>query len=420
MDFELNPTLPQDDLVFSEAQFPAFVGGYGSGKTEALLGRALVKVVSHPENSFGHYLPTYDLVRQVAFERWEEMLTRLHVPYKLVKSPSNEIRIEGHGRIIFRSMDMPSRIVGYEVADSFVDELDILDANKAEDVWGKIVARNRQKKTDASLNSVAVATTPEGFRFVYKKWVVERAAKLKGYEQYQLITAPTYSNPYLAEGYVDSLRGNHPEHLLNAYIEGEFVNMTTGSIYIAFDRETHHTDTTIEGNEPLYIGMDFNVGQMSAVTHVKRDKKPKAVDEIVGVLDTPNMISVIRNRYGYDRSILIYPDASGQSRDTTNASTSDIALLKAAGFRVLAKKKNPFVRDRINSMNAAFEKGGYEINTMKCPIYTSCIEQQSYDKTGSPDKKQGLDHLPDAGGYFIIYEYPLIKPIFSTNIGMAI
>ena len=34
-------------------------------------------------------------------------------------------------------------------------------------------------------------------------------------------------------------------------------------------------------------------------------------------------------------------------------------------------------------------------------------ENMPYDKNGVPDKSSGFDHITDAGGYFIYYEYPL-------------
>ena len=61
--------------------------------------------------------------------------------------------------------------------------------------------------------------------------------------------------------------------------------------------------------------------------------------------DTPSMILEIQKRYD-GRLIIVYPDASGNSRKTVDASKSDIGLLKDAGFRVSAPTKNPPVRDR--------------------------------------------------------------------------
>jgi hypothetical protein len=52
------------------------------------------------------------------------------------------------------------------------------------------------------------------------------------------------------------------------------------------------------------------------------------------------------------------------------------------------------------------------VNTHKCPEYTEALEKMAYDKNGVPDKSSGFDHITDAGGYFVYYEYPL-----NTNSG---
>lgn len=409
---ELNPTIPQDDFIFSEAKWPAFVAGFGAGKTEALIARCLVLKIRYPQNDLAFYEPTYDLIRMIAWPRFEGMLSQLGIPFTLTRHPTNVLEVHGAGKIYFRSMDTPNRIIGYEVADSLVDELDTLKKDDAAHCWRQILARNRQKKPDGSINTIAVATTPEGFRFVYDQWENKRV------EGCEIIRAPTYSNPHLPVDYVDNLRAMYPTNLLDAYIEGRFVNLTSGQVYTAFDRQRCHTNLTIQPHDHLHIGMDFNVGNMSAVFHVKRDGKPKAVAEITKALDTPHMIRLIKERYP-DHPISVYPDSSGGSRKSNNAGETDLKLLRDAGFSVYAPKANPPVRDRINSMNAAFSKGGYEVNTDLAPEYTKCLEQQAYDKFGDPDKTQGLDHLPDGAGYYIHYEHPLIKPAMTISMKSA-
>ena len=156
--------------------------------------------------------------------------------------------------------------------------------------------------------------------------------------------------------------------------------------------------------------MDFNVGNMSAVVHVIRDGMPVAVGEIGQAYDTPEMCQIIKSAYkDKGHTVYIYPDSSGSSRKTVDASKTDLSIIKSFGFAVRAKSKNPPVKDRINSMNAAF-KNGYRVNVNNCPEYARCLEQQVYSKSGEPDKTQGLDHFNDAGGYFINHDYPINKP----------
>lgn len=395
---KIEPSCPQYDYMMCDEPFPAMVAGFGAGKTEAAVLRSIIGKLRYPGLNRGFYEPTYDLVRMIAFPRFEEVLSRLGIPYKLYKSPLNYIDIEGYGKIFFRSMDAPQRIIGYEHADADVDELDTLKAADAEEVWRRILSRNRQKKPDGQPNTIGVTTTPEGFRFVYKTW--QRDPK----PGYRIIQAPTASNPHLPAGYIDSLKAQYPIALLQAYLEGLFVNLTSGTIYHTFDRTMNDSDAIEADGEALHIGMDFNVQAMSAVVHVIRDGNPIAVNEFAGVFDTPAMIELIKDRYP-GRNITVYPDASGGGRRSVDASTSDLRLLRAAQFRVQNDARNPAVRDRILAVNGALCNGNrerrYRINTRRCPEYTACLEQQAYDKHGMPDKTQGLDHLPDAAGYFI-------------------
>ena len=167
--------------------------------------------------------------------------------------------------------------------------------------------------------------------------------------------------------------------------------------------------------------MDFNVGKMAAITHVKRNGNPIAVDEIINAYDTPDIINIIKARYP-NVTIRIYPDASGGSRKSVNASITDLNMLQSAGFKVITAKRNPFVKDRVNAMNNMFKSAQgdvrYLVNVDKCPTYADCLEQQVW-KNGEPDKTSDTDHPNDAGGYFIAYDYPIIKPVAKYSVSFA-
>ncbi len=328
---------------------------------------------------------------------------------------------------ICRSMEKPQTIVGFKIGHALVDELDVLPAPKAQHAWRKIIARMRYN-VDGLKNGVDVTTTPEGFKFVYQQFVKQLREKPALNGMYGLVQASTFDNELnLPPDYIPSLMDSYPEQLIMAYLNGQFVNLTSGTIYTAYDRKLNGSQETIQPAEPLFIGMDFNVGKMSAIVHVKRLGLPHAVDEIINGYDTPDMIRQLKERYWLyadgqykkGREIRIYPDASGDGRRSVNASTTDLALLKQAGFIVVAPAANPPVKDRINAMNAMFcnaeQARRYRVNADRCPTYADCLEQQIWAPNGEPDKTQGNDHAPDAGGYFIHREYPIIRNTGGTR-----
>ncbi len=189
-------------------------------------------------------------------------------------------------------------------------------------------------------------------------------------------------------------------------------------VYHRFDRILNACTDIVKLDDRLHIGMDFNVTNMSAVVHVIRNGFPRAVGEIAGVEDTPAMVAAIKSRYpNHSGLISVYPDASGQSRKSTNASTSDVAMLRQAGFLVVVDGANPSVKDRINAMNTAFcnpiGDRLYLVNDKECKAYVESLEKQAW-KNGEPDKSKGFDHLPDGSGYFICKFMPIAAPSEST------
>lgn len=424
---KIRPTQPQADFHALQCKHPAFVGGFGTGKSETMANQAFMDASHSADALIGLYEPTYDLVRLIMAPRMEEKLQQYGVRYKYNKSENIIYTSNGQlGDFILRTLDNPSRIIGYETYRAHVDELDTLKEDKALEAWIKIIARNRQSPAgiSAPFNRVGVYTTPEGFKFVYKYW------KKSPREGYEMIQASTLSNPFLPPDYVDTLKNTYPSNLIEAYINGEFTNLTSGIVYHQFDRKLNNSTETIETSDVLHIGMDFNVGKMSAVTHVQRGDFAHAVDETMGAFDTPEMIRLIQDKYWeYDvrsgkyiqkHKIYIYPDSSGNNRKSVNASETDLTLLRNAGFTVIVDGANPRVRDRINAVNAMFcnanNERRYFINGEKCPLTVEAFEQQAYNKNGEPDKANDTDHPIDAAGYFIAKKYTLHKPFTPPTI----
>ena len=219
---------------------------------------------------------------------------------------------------------------------------------------------------------------------------------------------------------MQSLRDSYPKALIDAYIEGRFVNLLSGAVYPDFDRKLNHCFDSIEENEPLMIGMDFNRLHMAAVVYVLRNGWPVAVDEITDGRDTPYMAQLFKERYkAKGHAVTVFPDASGQNSSSKNASESDLSILRDHGLTVQVNSVNPAVADRINAVNALILNGDgarrLKVNTLRCPKLTEALEQQAYDKNGVPDKSSGVDHVIDAAGYPIAHMWPIVKKVASVQ-----
>lgn len=411
---------PQGQFLQMKHKFRGFVGGYGSGKTYTGCIAGCQHYYEHPGINQGYFAPTYPHIRDIFFPTIEEVAFKMGLDVE-IKEGNKEVHFYSgkkyRGTTICRSMEKAHTIVGFKIGHALIDEFDVLPFEKAETAWRKIIARMRYNVTGLK-NGIDVTTTPEGFKYTHKLFVELPQEKPELKDNYGLVQASTYDNEAnLPDDYINSLYESYPDELRAAYLNGQFVNLTSGSVYRNYDRVRNNSNETIKENEPLYIGMDFNVANMSAVISVLREGNIHAVDELTGVYDTPDMIRIIKERWqDKGHKIFVYPDASGGSRKTVDASISDIALLEKSRFFVRTKPSNPAVKDRIISMNSAFDKGRAFVNPRKCKTLSSCLEKLAYDNNGEPDKKSGFDHMPDAFTYHVYYEMPIYKPVINAPI----
>ncbi len=404
-------TQKQADFLALDCMFPAFIGGVGAGKSHCMSISGFIDA-SHSSNALVvFYEPTHDHIRHIILPKIEELLINNGIVYNYNKQEHVIYTSSSQfGDFIFRSLDNPTLIVGYEAYRSHIDELDVLPEEKAREAWVKIIARNRQRPKDLEhvKNRVSAYSTPEGFKFMYKTWEVNE------HPEYKMVKAATRENPYLDEAYIQSLVDSYPTALVDAYLEGEFVNLNSTTVYNCYDRTLNNSSEEIRNGEPLFIGCDFNVGETAATVYVKRGKEWHAVAELSKKLDVTTLAEAIKDRWP-NHPITMYPDSSGTQRSNVNSSISAIATLEQAGFGIRAKRKNPDIRDRVLAMNKALQTNKVFINYNNCPVTARCLEQQSYDKKGDPDKRSGHDHQNDATTYPIAYEFAVRKQLFTLD-----
>lgn len=207
------------------------------------------------------------------------------------------------------------------------------------------------------------------------------------------------TNRYLA----DTIKEEAERHKLsnpdtyNHVWLGEYKTSDAGSVYKIKDENL--TQRTLGDREDIIIGQDFNIGGCCSVVYVRSGDTMYAVDEFSSH-DTFTIRDTLLKRYS-NHSIEIIPDASGKA-GKTNATKSDIAILRGAGFKVNAPKKNPRIEDRINATNNLYREGRLFINKHKCPNFYKAQVKQQYDDNGNPEKFSGagtIDDWNDAGTY---------------------
>lgn len=381
------------------------VSGFGAGKTFAVARKAVKLALSNPGCDGIITEPNFPLLTQILIPELKTALEYFDIPYEFKAGESIfYCRINGlETRIIAKSMEGYERLIGINAAWVVMDEFDTAKPELAYNAYIKLLGRMRVGK----VRQMVIVSTPEGYRAMYRIFVEEGDKGDK-----RLIKARTTDNYHLPQDYVDRMRSQYPAELIDAYLNGEFTNLTSGTVYTQYDRTLNDTSREDDGVSDIHIGIDFNVGAMSAVACLVKDNCVYAVDEFTDLFDTPELVDTLERAY-QGRRVYVYPDAAGNARKSVQANTSDIKLLTQARFQVMVNNKNPSIMDRVNALNTLYcNADGVRrcfINTVKCPKLVKATEQQAYDdNTRLPDKKNGHDNKGiDALGYLVSRLFPV-------------
>ena len=204
--------------------------------------------------------------------------------------------------------------------------------------------------------------------------------------------------------------------------EASFEN-AEGLAYYAFNQK-NIKDCKYNPKINLDIGMDFNVNPMCAVEgHIKDGAFYQHDESVLINSNTYEMAEHIIRKYNLKKDfdgkypVTVYPDATGKARES-NATHTDLEILRKAGFKVLARKSNPLQKDRLNSMNSAMNPMDgdpkYYVDK-RCKNTLDDYPKVQRMADGRLDKDQEESgkarvHITDACGYLINYCFPIRIP----------
>ena len=228
-----------------------------------------------------------------------------------------------------------------------------------------------------------------------------------------IVTMSTTENKALDPEFVHRMVRGYDPKAVQAYVHGLFVNMSSGMVYYAFDRQEHVIDIERPENSELGVGMDFNVNPMCATVFWHTGGTNPHIhyfDEIeLPNSDTVEMCHLLTEKYWNQGLRNIYPDSNAGRATNQPGGKTDYDFIEQAGFTVNRLRGNPPRRDRFNCINGLMSpnNGSYNMtyspNCKKLIKYTSLYNhEQMHTKN-----QQKFSHLLDARDYPAWYLFPL-------------
>ena len=384
----INVSRPQMDFLEAKEKYVLFCGGIRGGKTWAGAFWAYLMVAQFSKCNGLITAGSYGQLQKATLPKFFEMLDMFNVPYEYLKQ-SHEVIVNKTTRIFVASMEKYDNIRGIEVGWIWADEC----AFYRPEAFDVMIGRLSDKRGPCVWRGT---TTPNGFNWLYDRFMGQNS------DNRRVIFSSTKENlANLPDTFIEDIRGQYDSKLAKQELEGKFVNIQSGLIYYAFDRDIHTFDYEVDG-EPITLGLDFNVDPMCGVYCVKKEGIIYAIDELYQRdSNTFQASKEILDRYPWWK-VQVAADATGNRRKTSSSMT-DHEILRRAQLDVLSFN-NPKIKDRYNNINRLFYNNKLMISR-KCTKLIEDLEQFIYDNDNDM-----LGHASDALGYASWHLDPLRKP----------
>lgn len=322
-----HPLPAQKEFHDCEKRFKGFSGPIGSGKSQALCQEAIRLCYQNPGRMGLLGAPTYPMLRDATQATLFDILNSNRIPYDHSKADNTLTLNDTRSRIIFRPVDEFERLRGTNLAWFGLDELTYTQ----EEAWLRLEGRLRDPKAQRLCGFAA--WTPKGFDWVHRKFIKDTTGN------YAAILAKPSENTFLLQKIPDfytRLASSYDEKFYAQEVLGEYLHMSGGTVYSAFQHEAHVTDLQPDPRLPLLWAMDFNVDPMSSLIVQIDGVKVKVLGEIVirgGT--TKHACKEFLKRYPrHDAGVVVYGDASGFQQQTTGLSDYEVVKEHFQVFRI--------------------------------------------------------------------------------------
>ena len=389
-------TNPQKNVIKDNSRFRVLITGRRFGKTFVAINE-IAKFASIPNKKIWYVAPSYRQAKAICWGVLKEKM----IYHKWVKSINHSdltLTLKNNSQITLRGSDNESSLRGVGLNFLILDEFQ--DINKT--AWYEVL---RPTLSDTEGHALFCGT-PRGFG----NWSYDLYKMGENNKDWKSFQYTTLEGEQVSEDEIEQAKQDLDLRTFQQEYEATFVNYS-GMIYYNFSRDKNIIEKYNKNTGVLHIGLDFNVDPMSAVVCIIENDRIFVVDEVqIYSSNTNEMCDEIKTRYK-NKQIVVYPDPSARQRKTSAGGLTDLAILKNNGFDVRCRSTAPLVRDRINAVNSKLKNvnGKNSLFIVKfCKNAIKSIERQIYKEgTHIPDKDSGYDHMNDALGYLVEYNFPL-------------
>jgi hypothetical protein len=394
---------PQQTIADSPARFRVAICGRRFGKTFLSI-REMAKVARMPGKVVWYIAPSYRQAKQIVWQQLKEKLYDVNW-VKKVNETDLSILLKNGSVIALRGADNPDSLRGISLDFVVFDEFAMID----DDAFYSVI---RPTLSDRRGTALFISTPMGTDNWAYDLYNKGQDPNEYLWDSYQYTTL---DGGNVSPEEIEAAKQDLDARTFEAEYLATFVTFQN-RIYYAFDRA--HNVQVYDKPTPkiLHIGMDFNVGMMSASVFAQEGNTIHAIDEIaLHSSNTQEMSEEILARYPATK-IYVYPDPSGAGRrSSADSGTTDHTILANAGFVVKAPHKHNPVRDGINAVNSKLCSARGERTFFvdpKCKKILESLEKHSYKSgTSIPDKDSGYDHFSDSIRYYIDYVFPVRRDI---------
>jgi len=389
-------TSPQKKVIKDDSRFRVLITGRRFGKTYLAINE-LAKFASQPNKKVWYVAPSYRQAKAICWGVLKEKM----IQHKWVKSINHSdltITLKNNSQITLRGSDNENSLRGVGLHGLVMDEF----ADISKETWYEVL---RPTLSDTKGHALFCGS-PRGFG----NWSYELFKQGETNKDWKSFQYTTLEGEQVSQDEIEQAKQDLDLRTFQQEYEATFVNYS-GMIYYNFSRDKNIVEKYNKNSGILHIGLDFNVDPMSAVVCVIENDRIYMIDEIqIYSSNTNEICDEIRTRFK-NVQIVVYPDPSARQRKTSAGGITDLAILKNFGFDVRCKNTAPLVRDRINAVNSKLKNVNGKNSlfiVQSCKNAIKSIERQIYKEgTHIPDKDSGYDHMNDALGYLVEYNFPL-------------